>query len=225
MRKAAQHIQAIIWKDWLLERTTKQSISSMLIFGLIVIVTFSFAQDPFSNKANEVSMGLMWTTVWLMGTLGVNRTFSAETESRALDAILISPISRPALYFGKLISLFLTLAATELLLLPLFAIFFNRPFLRPAVIGILLLGTLGYVAAGVFVGSMAVQTRASYLLIPILMLPLTLPIVLAAAVASAEIIQPVPNWEAATPRLLYVLIYDLLMFIIGYLFYTYVVEE
>lgn len=216
---------AIARKDLLLERRTKQSISAMVVFAIAATVTFNFALGAELDAARNVSLGLLWVVIWLSGTLGLNRTFSAETESHAIDAILIAPLERSAIFFGKLISLFISLTIFELILVPLFVIFFNQPFYRPAFIFVLLLGTLGYVAAGVFVGSIAVQTRSSYMLIPILILPLTLPVILAASSGSAEFLLPNPDWSRALQPILLVAVYDVIMLLTGFLFYNYVLEE
>ena len=220
-----QQVRAIVWKDVMLERRTQQSVSTMLIFSIVIIITFNFALEINLSAVNDVSLGLLWMLVWVMGTLGIQRTFSAETESRALDAILIAPIERSAIFFGKAISLFISIFATLVLLIPLFVMFFNKPFWRPEIILTLVVGLIGYVGAGVFVGSMAVQTRSSSLLIPILQLPLTLPILPAAAATSAEFLFPDPAWSNVTIPLAIVLTYSLLMVLAGMLFYNYVVEE
>lgn len=219
-----RQVGAIVWKDWVLERRTKQSVSSMLVFALTIVITFDFALGA-KMAVTEVSLGLLWTVILLAGTLGINRTFSAETESRALDAILTAPIDRTALFFGKLFSLLLTLLATEAVLIPLFFILFNQPFYRPGVLLVLFLGTVGYVAAGVFIGSMAVQTRSSYMLVPILLLPLTLPIALFSAEATDLMLLPVPPTDEILFRLMTILIYDLLMLGVGILLYNFIIEE
>ena len=220
-----QQVRAIVWKDVMLERRTRQSVSTMLIFSIVVIITFNFALEVNLSAVRDVSLGLLWMLVWVMGTLGIQRTFSAETESRALDAILIAPIERSAIFFGKAISLFISIYVTILLLIPLFVMFFNKPFWRPEILLTLFIGTVGYVGAGVFVGSMAVQTRSSSLLIPILQLPLTLPVLPSAAVVSAEFMHPDPAWSNVSISLAIVLTYALLMVLAGLLFYNYVIEE
>ena len=208
----------------MLERRTKQSVATMLVFALTVIITFDFALGARMASA-QVALGLLWTIIFLAGTLGITRTFSAETHARALDAILIAPIDRTVLFFGKLISLLLTLLVTEAFLIPLFYFLFNQPFYRPGALLVLILGTIGYVAAGVFIGSMAMQTQASYFLVPILLLPLTLPVALFSAEATALLILPQIPWDEVWPRLTTVVIYDLLMLGGGILLYNYVVEE
>lgn len=209
-----------------MERRTLQTLNVMVVFSLIAVVTYNFALDASLSAAREVASGLLWVTILLAGTLGLNRSFSAETETRAIDSILISPIDRSAIYAGKVMSNALSIALVEVILLPIFTIFFNKPFLRLPVIAIVLLGTIGYVAAGVLVSSMASQTRASYILIPILLLPLTLPIVLAAARATAALVNPqMPPFAEVQTSYGLVIIYDLLMSAAGFLTYNYVVEE
>lgn len=209
-----------------MERRTLQTLNVMVVFSLIAVVTYNFALDASLSAAREVASGLLWVTILLAGTLGLNRSFSAETETRAIDSILISPIDRSAIYVGKVMSNALSIALVEVILLPIFTIFFNKPFLRLPVIAIVLLGTIGYVAAGVLVSSMASQTRASYILIPILLLPLTLPIVLAAARATAALVNPqMPPFAEVQTSYGLVIIYDLLMSAAGFLTYNYVVEE
>lgn len=216
----------IAWKDLAMERRTLQTLNVMVVFSLIAVVTYNFALDASLSAAREVASGLLWVTILLAGTLGLNRSFSAETETRAIDSILISPIDRSAIYAGKVLSNAVSIALVEIILLPVFTIFFNKPFLRLPVIAIVLLGTLGYVAAGVLVSSMASQTRASYILIPILLLPLTLPIVLAAARATAALVNPqMPPFVEVQTSYGLVIIYDLLMSVAGFLTYNYVVEE
>ncbi len=219
-------VLALAWKDLQLERRTRQTLNVMLVFSLIAVVTFNFALSSDLAAAREVASGLLWVTILLAGTLGLNRSFTAETESRALDAILISPIDRSAFYLGKVLSNTVSILIVEAVLVPIFAVFFNKPFLRLPVLLIIVLGTVGYVAAGVLVSSMSSQTRASYILIPILLLPLTLPVVLAAAAATAvfTIPQPPPWQEVQFPYVL-VITYDLLMLAAGFMTYNYVVEE
>ena len=220
-----QQVHAIVWKDVMLERRTRQSVSTMLIFSIVVIITFNFALEVNLSAVRDISLGLLWMLVWVMGTLGIQKTFSAETDSRALDALLIAPIERSAIFFGKAISLFISIYATILLLIPLFIMFFNKPFWRPEILFTLFIGTTGYVCSGVFVGSMAVQTRSSSLLIPILQLPLTLPVLPSAAAVSAEFFQPDPAWSNVSVSLALILTYSLLMVLAGLLFYNYVIEE
>lgn len=220
-------VWTIVRKDWAIERRTRQSLAVMLVFALSATITFVFAQGDFNlNAARDNALGLLWTVIFLSGTLGLNRTFSAETETQALSATLIAPITPAALYIGKLCSVLIVQLITLLVLLPLFVVFFDRPIYHPAILLILLLGTIGYAAAGTLVASMAAQTRSVGVLIPVLVLPLTLPVIYTAATGSALFLAPQPpDFNNSWPPIALVLTYDLLMLIVGVMTYNYVVEE
>jgi len=148
-----------------------------------------------------------------------------ERENRTLDAILVAPISRTANYIGKLISVSLFVLILEAILVIVFIVFFNKPYYRTAVLLILMLGTIGYLAAGVLVTSMTIQTRSREVLLPVLLLPLSLPLVLPAALAVSALVFPqLPTWGEIQSAVLLVILYDLLMVTIGTITYHYVVE-
>lgn len=219
-------IAAIVWKDLRIERHTRQTISIMIMFSLVTVIMFNFALETNLAAARDVATGLLWTTILLAGTLGLNRSLSIERENQTFDALLIAPIERSALYFGKVISVTLFSLLLEAVLVVMFIIFFNKPFWRPPVLLVLMLGTFGYIAAGVLVTSMTIQTRSREVLLPVLLLPLSLPLVLPAAMAVAAYMFPQqPPWAEVQSPILLVLVYDLLMVTIGFLTYHYVVES
>ena len=218
-------VKAIIAKDWAVERRTWQTLVETIVFGIIAIVTFNFALSIDLGAARSVALGLFWVIVWLSGTLTLNRSFLAETEHGALSALKIAPIQPSSIFFGKWISLVSSLFLSELILVPLFVLFLGQPLFQPGILLTIFFATIGYVAAGVFVASMAVQTRASYILLPILLLPLTLPLVLSASFVSAEFLTPNPDWNTIQLWGTLIIIYDLLMAITGLFFYNYLLEE
>ena len=214
-----------------MERHTRQILSVMLIFSLAVAVVFNFAlgASAMSNDlaaARNASMGFLWSTILLAGTLGLNRTMSAEQENSALEGILVSPIDRSAVYLGKVLSTTLFTMIVEAILLPVFIVFFNRPFYRPPVWGMLFLGTLGFMAAGILVASMTSRTRSSSVLLPVLLLPLSLPAVMAAATATAAfMLAEMPAWADVAFPISLVIAFDVLMLTVGMLTFHFVVEE
>jgi heme exporter protein B len=224
-------VWAVVWKDLTTERHTWQIISVMLVFSLTIVIVFSFAlgagtMSPGSSVAREASLGFLWATILLAGTLGLSRSFSSELENRSLDAILVAPVDRSAIFVGKFISITLFMVFVEAVLIPIFVAFFDRPFYRPQVIAVLLLGTIGYVAAGVLVTSMSSQTRLREVLLPVLLLPLALPSVLAAATATSALIRSdLPAWSEVQFPIALVVAYDVLMLVIGFFTYHFVVEE
>ncbi len=224
-------VWAVLWKDLRIERHTRQLISIMLIFSIISVVVFNFALGaatltPGSQTAGNAAMGFLWATILLAGTLGLNRSLSSEQENRSLDAILLAPIDRSAIYLGKVLSITIFTLIVEAILIPIFIAFFNKPFWRPQVLGVLVLGTIGYLAAGVLVTSMSTQTRLKEVLLPVLLLPLTLPSLLSAGTATAALIRPeLPAWSEIQFPIALVIVYDICMITAGFLTYHYVVEE
>ena len=222
----ASTVWAIVWKDLTIERHTKQTISIMIMFSVVTVVMFNFALETNLDAARNVATGLLWATILLAGTLGLNRSLAIEHENRTVDAILMAPINRSAIYIGKVLSITLFTLLLELVLVLLFIVFFDKPLWRPPVLLVLFLGTIGYIAAGVIVTSMTIQTRTREVLLPVLLLPLSLPLVLPAAMAVATYMFPqLPEWSEVQSPVLLVIIYDLLMLTTGFFSYHYVVES
>lgn len=219
-------VKAIVWKDLAIERHTRQALSIMVVFSLAAVIVFNFALELRLDAARNVSTGLLWIVILLAGTLGLNRSLANEQENKSMDAVLMAPIDRSAIYLGKVISVSLFVSILEAILLPLFIIFFNKPYWRPQVILIVILGTIGYVAAGVLVSSMSIQTRSRDVLLPVLLLPLSLPSVLAAATAaSAYMLPELPPWNEVQTPIALVVAFDVMMLTAGFLTYHFVVEE
>lgn len=219
-------VWSIVWKDLTMERHTRQMLSVMLVFAITAVVVFNFALYGNLAGARDVATGFIWITILLAGTLGLNRSLMSEQENHSLEAVLIAPVDRSAIYIGKVISVSLFTLLMEMILVPLFIVFFNQPFWRPQVWLILFLGTIGYVAAGVLVTSMSVQTRSREVLLPVLLLPLTLPAVLAAAQVTAALMAPeLPQWSEIQFAVALVVAYDIFMLTAGFLTYHFVVEE
>ena len=217
---------AIARKDLQIERHTRQTVSIMVMFSLVTVVMFNFALETDLAAARNVATGLLWATILLAGTLGLNRSLAIERENQAFDALLIAPIERSAIYVGKVISVTVFTFLLEAILVFVFIIFFNKPFWRLPVLLILILGTLGYIAVGVLITSMTMQTRARDVLLPVLLLPLSLPLVLPAATAVSTYMFPqLPTWSEVQSPILLVIAYDLLMFGLGFTVYRYVVES
>lgn len=216
----------IVWKDLQIEQHTRQTLSVMIMFSLVTVIMFNFALSTTLAAIRDVASGLLLSVILLAGTLGLTRSLGLERENQTMDALLIAPIDRQAIYAGKVISISLFTLLLEAFLLFIFTIFFNKPFLRPQVGGVLFLVTIGYIAAGVLVTSMTIQTKAREVLLPVLLLPLTLPLVLPAAVAVAALVQPeLPAFSQVQSPLALVALYDLLMLTAGFLTYHYVVES
>lgn len=233
MREYWAAVWAVVWKDLRIEGRTRQTISIMAMFSLATIIMFNFGLGMAVNvnldAGRNVSPALLWAVVLLAAILGLNRSLALDRENQVFDAQLIAPIPRNALYAGKVISISLFTLLLDLILVVLFTVFFNRPFYLPLVLLVLALGTIGYVAAGVLITSMTIQARTREVLLPVLLLPVSLPLVLPAAMATTTYIASAmlgeASWSAVQGPVLLVVAYDLLMLAVGFWTYPYVVES
>jgi heme exporter protein B len=215
---------AIVWKDLAVEWRSRQLIVSLLVFALLVILIFNFALDLDALARAEISAGVLWATFAFAGTLGFNRSMAIEKDREALDGLLLAPVDRGAIYIGKLLANFLFLVILQILTLPIYAVLYNVNVFQPGLLGVMALGALGYVAIGTLLAAMAVQARTRELLLPVLLLPLALPLLIAAVRASSGFLDGLAM-EYIVPSLNLLLAYTAIMLALGYMFFEYVVEE
>jgi heme exporter protein B len=233
MKEFLSAVWAVVWKDLRIEGRTRQTVSVMVMFSLASIVMFNFSLGMATNvnlaAGRSVSPALLWAIVLLAAILGLNRSLALDRENQVFDAMLIAPVSRTALYAGKVISITLFTLLLDAILVVLFTVFFNQPYYLPMIVLVLALGTVGYVAVGVLITSMTIQSRTREVLLPVLLLPLSLPLVLPAAMATTTYIASAmlgeASWELIRAPVLLVVAYDLLMLGAGFLTYRFVVES
>ena len=226
-------VWAVVWKDLRIEARTRQTVSVMVMFSVATIIMFNFALGMAVNvnlsAGRDVAPALLWAIVLLAAILGLNRSLSLDRENQVFDAMLIAPIPRTALYAGKVISITLLTLMLDAILVVLFTVFFNQPFYLPMIMLVLVLGTIGYIAAGVLITSMTIQSRTREVLLPVLLLPVSLPLVLPAAMATttyiASAMRGEASWALIQSPVLLVIAYDLLMIAVGFLTYHFVVES
>ena len=183
-------IAAIIWKDFVTELKTRELLSAMFIFALLVILIFIFSINLSIVKASEVGPGILWVAFLFAGTIGLNRSFMLEKENGCLMGLMLVPADRTAIYFGKLISNLIFLSIMELFILPLFMIFFNIDLLShlgPLLV-VVFLGTLGFCALGTLLSSLSSNLKTREIMLPILLYPLLIPIIIAAVRMTGQIL-------------------------------------
>ncbi len=217
-------IIAIIHKDVATELRTKEMFSSMLVFSLMAVFTFSIALDVSSANPLDTTPGLLWVTIAFAGTLGLNRSLAQEQENRCIDGLLLAPMDRSAIFFGKAMGNMLFMSVVELIIVPVFAVLFNVPLLRGSVGLVVVLGTLGYAAVGTLFSAMAVNTRAREVMLPILLLPVAVPILIPAINATGGFLDGEPVSEVAH-WLQLLLAYDAIIIAISFMTFDFVVEE
>ena len=188
-------VRAVIWKDLAAELRSRELLSAMLVFSLLVILIFNFALELDAITRSTVTAGVLWVTFAFAGTLGLNRSMAMEKDRGCLDGLLLAPVDRSAIYFGKAIGNLIFMFIVELIVLPVYSILYNTNLLNPGLIGVIVLGSVGYVAVGTLLSSMAVQTRTRDILLPILLFPVTIPIFVAAVKASTGFLQALPMEE------------------------------
>ncbi|MCX7682105.1 MAG: heme exporter protein CcmB [Anaerolineae bacterium] len=181
-------IWAVVVKDIALECRTWEMISAMLIFSVLAVFAFSFALDLRGASARGAVPGILWTTVAFAGTLGLNRSFAREQQSGCIDGLLLVPGGRAAIFLGKALGNVAMMLIMETFLLILLSGLFSVPLLRPNVLGVVALGTAGYAAAGTLLAAVAVNTRAREVMLPVLLLPLAFPLLIAAVQATGGLI-------------------------------------
>lgn len=215
---------AILRKDLQAELRSRELIGSMVLFALLAILIFSFALELDRATRQEAVSGVLWVTVVFASILGLNRSLAMERDQGNLDALLLAPIDRPAIFAGKLAGNFLFALAVGLILMPLMSVLYNVPLLNPWLLLVLILGTFGFSTVGTLLATMTVQTRARESLLPIVMMPVALPVLLGAVIASTGILRdrPMEDW-IAWPQIIAVL--DVIYLTLCYLLFEYVIEE
>ena len=215
---------AIIWKDGRAELRTKDILSSMLGFAGLSIVIFQFAFDLRADNVRLVLPGVVWIAITFSGVLGLNRSFILEQDRGSMEGLLLAPMDRSVIFFGKLIGNLLFIFAVELVLLPLASIFFNVWIVTPSILLVVFLGTVGFAAVGTLFAALSVNTRAREVMLPILLFPIMVPVLIAGvramgALLDGETLQDVAQWL----RLL--VAYDVIFIAAAFLLFDFVVEE
>jgi len=216
---------AIVQKDLAAEFRSRELLSAMLVFSMLVILIFNFALELDIKVRQSVTAGVLWTTFAFAGTLGLNRSMAVEKDRGCLDGLLLAPVDRSAIFFGKAISNLAFMLIVEAIVLPLYALLYNEVrIFQPAFLGIILLGSIGYIAVGTLLSAMSVQTRTRDVLLPILLFPVAIPVLLASVKASGGLLNNATFAEILTPLNL-LIVYDIVFIAIAFMVFDFVVEE
>ncbi len=215
---------AITWKDLISEMRTKEIVFTVLVFTLLVIVIFNFTTGFTQEMIDVAAPGLLWATFSFSGVLSLNRTFVKEKENGCLDALMASPISREAIYIGKVMGSAIFMLAIELIAIVLFSFLFNINVFRFPILVITLLATIGFSAVGALFAALSTNTRAREMVLPILFLPVVLPLVISAVKASERVLAG-KSWGELSPWLPMIIAFDVIFTSISFIVFTFVIEE
>jgi heme exporter protein B len=218
--------RAILAKDLRAELRTLQSLPAMALFAVTAFVIFRFGLDR-TSLSGSLASGVLWTTLLFAAVLGVNRLFVAEREEGGFDAIRLAPIDRSVLFAAKASALLVYLAVLEAIAVPVFALFFldSAAGLAP-LLAVLVLADLGLAATGTLISSMAVNSRARDLLVPLVLLPLVVPLMIAATGATEHLLAVGgPGYHRFGTWLGVLGLYDLVFLLVGYAVFDFLLED
>ncbi len=224
LRSYLRAVGAVVWKDLLAEYRSRELIGAMLVFALLVILIFNFALELDIRTRETVASGVLWVTFAFAGTLGLNRSMGVEKDRGCLDGLLLAPVDRSAIYFGKVLGNLFFMAIVEAIVLPTFSVLYNLNLFNTGLILVVLLGSIGYAAVGTLLSSMAVQARTRDILLPILLFPVSIPLLLAAVKASNGFLQNLEMVDIM-PWLNILIVYDVIFIAVAFMLFDFVVEE
>ncbi|NMB87954.1 MAG: ABC transporter permease [Chloroflexi bacterium] len=219
-----QALWAVTRKDLTAEWRSREMLSAMLVFALLVIFIFNFALELDAAARASVTAGVLWVTFSFAGSLGLNRSMAAEKDRGCLDGLLLAPVDRTAIYFGKLLANLVFMLVMALIVLPAYSILYNTNLFLPGLLLVIFLGSLGYTGMGTLLATMAVQARTRDILLPILLFPVSIPLLVAAVKASSGFLDALPLADIL-PWLNLLLVYDVIFIAVAFMVFDAVVEE
>ncbi|KPK79973.1 MAG: hypothetical protein AMS25_10765 [Gemmatimonas sp. SM23_52] len=231
----ARRALALVKKDLLTERRSKAAFNAMAFFAAMVLFIFSFAlgpdvpglvATPGATLLQYLWPGLLWVAIFFTGVLALSRSFQVEVESGGMEALRLYPGDKKAIFAGKLVANLIVLGAMELILIPVSAVLYNIDLWTklPALLGVTLLGTLGFAAVGTFYAALTANLRARDVMLPVLLFPVLVPVVVAAVKATTLVVRGDPMGELWTWLRILGLI-DLVLLTVCTLTFEFAIEE
>jgi heme exporter protein CcmB len=209
MTRTLQAAWTIARKDLQIEARSRELVYTTLFFALSCVVVFAFGFVR-ERPLEDVSAGVLWVALAFSGTLALGRTFERERQGETLRALLLAPVERGAVYLGKLIAILVLMTIVEALLVPIVGLMFRAPVFRAPVLlaGLILLGTVGFAAIGTLFAAMLVRTSSRDVLLPVLLYPMSAPILIAGVQGTVAIFAVEPNLALAQTWLTMLLFFD-----------------
>ena len=216
----------VLRKDLVLQLRRSDILLTMFFFGTLLLFVFHLAFDLVPDRVSEMAPGLLWLAFLFTGTLGLAQLFGAERENQCLDALLLSPVDRGALFLAKVCLNFTLMLLVELVIIPLFWILFNLQTwnLVPQVFLISLLGTIGFCVLGTVMSALTLRARARELLLPLVLFPLMIPVILATIQCLGAVLRAGEIGDAL-PWLRLLIGFDVIFLTFGVLVFDWVIEN
>jgi heme exporter protein B len=219
-----RQLYAIIAKELAVEWRTRETLSAMLVFALLVLVVFNFAFDLQGLDMRVVGAGVLWVAFTFSGILGLGRSFAAERDKGSLEGMLLAPVDRGAIFLGKACANLVFILVMELVTLPLFVVLFNVSLSWFPLAAYILLGTIGFAAIGTLLSAIAASTRMREVMLPVLLFPVLVPLLVASVKITQGSMQDLaPAEYQGWVNLL--IAYDVIFIVLAFLTFAFVVEE
>lgn len=226
MPSGVRALVTLLDKELRAEWRSKELLSTLLVFGVLVLLIFNFAFPPGMRDMRALTPGILWSSFIFSGILGLNRSLAREQEEGCLQGLLLTPVDRGVLFLGKMLGNLIFLLGMEVFLSVVFSMFFAVDLLpgvsRYALI--LFLGSLGFTTVGTLFAAMAVQTRQQEVLLPLLLIPMAAPILIGAVKATAAVLT-VPDPDAFVFWVKFLLTFDGVFLVVCFLGFEFVVQE
>jgi heme exporter protein B len=222
---AARAASIILRKEIRAELRTRELLQTTVTFVIIVVVLFSFAFEPSAAEARRYGPGLLWIALLFAGSLMLNPSFAKEQANDTIYALRLAPVSPFSIYLGKMLANLFFLAITEAVLLPVFALLYNVslwPVLGRIII-VLILGSFGIAVTGTVFSAVATQARMREVLLPLLLLPVLVPLLIASVEATAELLANPPILDRTWIAVL--VAFDVIFFATAWMLSDYLLEE
>jgi heme exporter protein B len=215
---------ALLWKDVLLELRTKERLSSLFVLALLIILVFVFALGPEQARRPETGAGVLWVTLLFAGMLSLQRGFLIEQERGCLFGLLLTPIDAGTLFIAKFLGNVLFLTIVEAIVTPMTLLLLGSSWspLLLLLAAVELLGIIGFSALGTLFAAIAVRTRAREVLLPVMLLPLLVPLLMASVKVTSALLAG-EEWPEAWLRVL--LAFDVIFVVTGCLIFGQVMRE
>jgi heme exporter protein B len=216
---------AILRKDLRIEWRTHEGVASAFVLGVLLVIVFTFAYDPRPEEAPALAPAMLWVAFAFTGVLAVQRSFLLERENDCLAGLLTAPVDPAAIYLGKLAGTVVLLAVMQAVVVPLTGLLLHVPLgdVLPGLLVVLVLGTLGFAALATLFAAIAVRTRSREVLLPLLLLPLAVPLLIAAVSATRAVLES--GLGAAAEGLRVLVAFDVVYLVAGWLLFEYVLRD
>ncbi len=181
----------VLWKDLTVEFRSREILYTTLFFAASCVLVFAFSFVKEGRALEDAAAGILWIAIAFAGTLALGRTFERERQSETLRALMLAPADRPAIYTGKLAGMLVIMVAVEVVLVPIVGLLFQAPVTRNALpLAVLVVaGTVGYAAVGTLFAAMLVRARSRDVLLPVLLYPVTVPVIIGGVRGTAALFQ------------------------------------